>query len=73
MNVVTLKLIKIVFTNEMLGGLSVPVCYFTRDYDRQYNCEYSIKSENVWYTAPMGYGFGTIAICIQMMRMRKTD
>lgn len=30
-------------------------------------------NENVWYMAPMGYGFGTIAICIQMMRIKKTD
>lgn len=28
-------------------------------------------NENIWYIAPMGYGFGTILICIQMMRMQK--
>lgn len=28
-------------------------------------------NENIWYIAPMGYGLGTIAICIQMMRIKK--
>jgi len=23
-------------------------------------------NENIWYVAPMGYGFGSMAICIQM-------
>lgn len=27
-------------------------------------------NENIWYVAPIGYGFGTIAICIQMIRIR---
>lgn len=27
-------------------------------------------SENIWYLAPLGYGFGTIAICKQMIRMK---
>lgn len=27
-------------------------------------------NENIWYAAPIGYGFGTIAICIQMIRIR---
>lgn len=27
-------------------------------------------NENIWYVAPMGYGFGTIAICMQMMKLK---
>ena len=27
--------------------------------------------ENLWYLAPVGYGFGTIVICIQMLRGRE--
>lgn len=30
-------------------------------------------NENLWYFAPLGYGFGTIAICIQMMKLKKGD
>ena len=30
-------------------------------------------NENIWYAAPMGYGFGTIVICLQMMKMKKID
>ncbi|HKM22988.1 MAG TPA: hypothetical protein VJZ01_13215 [Lachnospiraceae bacterium] len=26
-------------------------------------------NENIWYVAPMGYGFGTIIICLQMMKL----
>ncbi|MGN0439109.1 MAG: hypothetical protein ACI4F4_11340 [Lachnospiraceae bacterium] len=26
-------------------------------------------NENIWYVAPMGYGFGSIVICIQMYRL----
>lgn len=28
-------------------------------------------NENLWYIAPVGYGFGSIIICLQMLRMRK--
>lgn len=28
-------------------------------------------NENLWYLAPLGYGFGSILICIRMMRMKK--
>lgn len=30
-------------------------------------------NENIWYIAPLGYGLGTIAICIQMMRIKIED
>ena len=29
-------------------------------------------NENLWYTAPMGYGFGTIMICMQMLKFKST-
>ncbi|MCQ5251737.1 hypothetical protein NE683_00720 [Bariatricus massiliensis] len=29
-------------------------------------------NENIWYFAPMGYGVGTIIICIQMMKFKAT-
>lgn len=29
--------------------------------------------EYIWYIAPLGYGFGTMIICIQMLRTIKTD
>lgn len=28
-------------------------------------------NENIWYAAPMGYGIGTIIICIQMLKNSK--
>lgn len=28
-------------------------------------------NENLWYLAPLGYGFGTILICIRMIRIKK--
>lgn len=28
-------------------------------------------NENIWYLAPLGYGFGTILICIKMLRIKK--
>lgn len=28
---------------------------------------------NIWYVAPLGYGFGTILICIQMLRISKAN
>ncbi len=27
-------------------------------------------NENIWYVAPLGYGFGTMFICIQMLRFK---
>lgn len=27
-------------------------------------------NENIWYIAPMGYGLGTMIICIQMMKFK---
>lgn len=27
-------------------------------------------NENIWYVAPMGYGFGTMFICIQMLKFK---
>lgn len=30
-------------------------------------------NENLWYLAPMGYGFGTIIICVQMIKMKKSE
>jgi uncharacterized membrane protein YdcZ (DUF606 family) len=26
-------------------------------------------NENIWYIAPLGYGFGTIILCLQMLRL----
>ena len=26
-------------------------------------------NENIWYTAPLGYGFGTIILCLQMFHL----
>jgi cyanate permease len=28
-------------------------------------------NENLWYLAPMGYGLGTIVLCIQMIKQYK--
>ena len=30
-------------------------------------------NENLWYVAPMGYGLGSMIICIQMMRFKLED
>ena len=30
-------------------------------------------NENLWYVAPMGYGLGSMIICIQMMRLKLAD
>ncbi len=30
-------------------------------------------NENLWYVAPMGYGLGSMIICIQMMRFKLAD
>lgn len=30
-----------------------------------------IINENIWYLAPLGYGFGTILICIKILRIQK--
>lgn len=30
-------------------------------------------NENIWYFAPLGYGFGATVVCIQMMRIKKDD
>ena len=30
-------------------------------------------NENLWYIAPMGYGLGSMIICIQMMRFKLAD
>lgn len=30
-------------------------------------------NENLWYVAPMGYGLGSMIICIQMMRFKPAD
>ncbi len=30
-------------------------------------------NENLWYFAPIGYGFGTIALCTKMMAIKKQD
>lgn len=27
-------------------------------------------NENIWYAAPMGYGLGTLFICIQMLKLK---
>lgn len=29
-------------------------------------------NENIWYAAPMGYGFGTMVICIQMLNFKSS-
>lgn len=30
-------------------------------------------NENIWYAAPMGYGFGTMIICIQMLKFKAAE
>lgn len=30
-------------------------------------------NKNLWYVAPMGYGYGSMIICIQMMRLKLAD
>ena len=30
-------------------------------------------NENIWYVAPMGYGFGTMVICVQMLKFKATE
>lgn len=28
-------------------------------------------NENMWYAAPVGYGFGSMVVCIQMLRLKR--
>lgn len=30
-------------------------------------------NENIWYAAPMGYGFGTVILCLQMLKLDRTE
>ncbi len=30
-------------------------------------------NKNIWYAAPMGYGFGTMIVCMQMLKFKATE
>lgn len=36
-------------------------------------CGTAFINENIWYVAPMGYGIGTMIICIQMLKMSSSQ